>query len=77
MTKTWACHIRIHSVEGSPSKSDSERKAYLDDLRHVKDSFRKLVITGNLLEKPWRDESGITSMGIMTFLLDPKSLETL
>ena len=45
-------------------------------LRHVNDNFRKVVITGNLHEKLWHDDNDITFMGIMPFLLDPKSLET-
>ena len=45
--------------------------------RRVNDNFRKVMITGNLHEKPWMDENGITFMGIVPFLLDPHALETL
>ena len=67
--------IYIQSAYAIPDPEKRAQETF--SLRHVKDSFRKLVITGNLLEKPWRDNNGITFMGIMTFLLDPKSLETL
>ena len=43
----------------------------------LKRHYGKVVITGNLHEKPWREENGITFIGIMLFLLDPHSLETL
>ena len=67
--------IYIQSAYAIPDPEKRAQETF--SLRHVKDSFRKLVITGNLLEKPWRDANGITFMGIMTFLLDPHSLETL
>ena len=67
--------IYIQSAYAIP---DSEKRAQETfSLRHVNDNFRKVVITGNLHEKPWRDENGITFIGIMPFLLDPHSLETL
>jgi hypothetical protein len=46
-------------------------------LRHVRDSFRKIVLTGDPYERPWMDRNGITFMGLKAFLLDPHSLETL
>ena len=51
----------------------------LIDAKHNEfvNSFRKVVITGNLREKPWRDENGIVFIGAMEFLLDPNCLETL
>ena len=67
--------IYIQSAYAIP---DSEKRAQETfSLRHVSDNFRKVVITGNLHEKPWRDDNGIIFMGVMSFLLDPHSLETL
>ena len=67
--------IYIQSAYAIP---DSEKRAQETfSLRHVSDNFRKVVITGNLHEKPWHDDNGITFIGIVPFLLDPKSLETL
>ena len=37
----------------------------------------KVVVTGDPYEKPWTDRNGITFIGIVPFLLDPLSLETL
>jgi hypothetical protein len=67
--------IYIQSAYAIP---DAEKRAQETfSLRHVNDNFRKVVITGNLREKPWRDENGIVFIGAMPFLLDPRSLETL
>lgn len=46
-------------------------------LRNVRDSFRKVVITGDAHETPWMDQNGILFIGLKAFLLDPHSLETL
>ncbi len=40
----------------------------------VPDSFKKIVITADRC-RPWQDEQGILTMGIMDFLLDPNSLD--
>ena len=65
-------------VQSAYAIPDSEKRAQETfSLRHVGDSFRKVVVTGNLREKPWRDENGIVFIGAMEFLLDPKCLETL
>ena len=46
-------------------------------LRNVRDSFRKVVITGDAYETPWMDQNGILFIGLKAFLLAPHSLETL
>ena len=46
-------------------------------LHNVRDSFRKVVITGDAHETPWMDQNGILFIGLKAFLLDPHSLETL
>ena len=46
-------------------------------LHKLHDGFRRIVVTGDPYEKPWMDKDGITFIGIMPFLLDPKSIETL
>ena len=69
--------IRIY-IQAAYAIPDPEKRAQETfSLRHVGDSFRKVVITGNLHEKTWRDENGITFMGIVPFLINPHSLETL
>ena len=58
-----------------PDNEKREQETF--SLRHIGDNFRKVVVTGNPYEKPWTDRNGITFIGIMPFLLDPKSIETL
>ena len=65
----------IQSVWNIPDNEKREQETF--SLRHIGDNFRKVVVTGNPYEKPWTDQSGVTFIGIMPFLLDPKSLETL
>ena len=65
-------------VQSALSIPDAEKRAQETySLRHVRDSFRKVVLTGDPYEKPWMDNNGITFMGLKSFLLDPHSLETL
>ena len=65
----------IQSSWNIPDSEKREQETF--SLRHIGDNFRKVVVTGDPYEKPWTDKNGITFMGIMPFLLDPKSLETL
>lgn len=46
-------------------------------LRQIRDSFKKVVITNDPLQPKTYDDSGIAYIGLLDFLLDPKSLETL
>ncbi len=66
--------IYIQSAYAIPDPEKRAQETF--SLRHVNDNFRKVVITGNLHEKPWRDENGIVFIGAMAFLLDPNCLET-
>ena len=68
---------RIYIQSAWMIPEEEKRRQETFPLRHTGDSFRKIVVTGDPYEKPWMDESGITFMGIVPFLLDPKSLETL
>lgn len=65
----------IQSAWDIPDNEKREQETY--SLRHIGDNFRKVVVTGNPYEKPWTDRNGVTFMGIMPFLLDHKSIETL
>ena len=55
---------------GSSEKKEQE----LLPLRHCRDFFRKIVVTGGN-EKLWQDEEGILHIGIIPFLLDSNILE--
>ena len=68
---------RIYIQSAWMIPDEEKRRQETFSLKHTGDSFRKIVVTGDPYEKPWMDESGITFMGIMPFLLDPHSLETL
>lgn len=57
--------------------NDEKREQETFSLRHIGDNFRKVVVTGNPYEKAWTDRNGVTFIGLMPFLLNPKSLETL
>ena len=53
-----------------PEKQETELKS----LRAVKDSFKKIIVVGD--NSPiWRNEDGITIIGIYDFLLNENSLE--
>ena len=68
---------RIYIQSAWDIPDEAKRKQETFSLTHTKDHFRKIVVTGDPYEKPWLDEHGITFIGIMPFLLNPKSIETL
>ncbi len=65
--------VYIQSAYAIPD-ADKRRTETLP-LRKTGDFFRKIVVTGNLFEKPWVDESGIEYIGILPFLLDESVLK--
>ena len=67
--------IYIQSVWMIPD--EEKRKQETFSLAHTHDGFRKIVVTGDPYEKPWMSEDGITFMGIVPFLREPRSIETL
>ena len=62
----------IQSVWSMPTieKRKIEERAFLE----IKDSFKKIIITGEDIE-PYYDENGILIIGLKDFLLTPNSLE--
>ena len=59
-------------VQSAFSIPDAEKRAQETcSLRNVRDSFRKVVITGDAHETPWMDQNGILFIGLKAFLLDP------
>jgi len=67
--------IYIQSAFSIPDAVKRDQETY--SLRHVRDSFRKIVITGNPHETPWMDTNGITFMGLKAFFLDPLAIGTI
>ncbi len=67
--------VYIQSVWDIPNEVKREQEIF--SLTHIHDAFRKVVVTGDPYERPWISKEGVTFIGIMPFLLDPKFLETL
>ena len=65
--------IYIQAAWDIPDEDKREQETF--SLTHTKDHFRKIVVTGDPYEKPWLDKNGVTFIGIIPFLLDPKSIE--
>ena len=55
------------------SREDQERRETLS-LRKTGDFFRKIIVTDGY-ELPRQDTDGIVHVGVIPFLLDPKSVE--
>ena len=54
--------------------SDEKQAQEFNSLRHIPDSFKKIVIV-NGARKPWRNDEGFVIMGMKYFLLNADSLE--
>lgn len=60
-------------IQSAYAVPDAEkRRQETESLRRTGDFFRKIVVTGGF-EKPWTDETGIETIGLVPFLLDPGS----
>lgn len=53
---------------------DEKRKQEMGALLRINDSFKKIIIVKDDI-KPWRDENGILTMGLLDFLMKADSLE--
>lgn len=67
--------VYIQSAFSIPDEEKRVQETF--SLTRTRDHFRKIVVTGDPYEKAWMNKEGITFIGIMPFLLDPKSIETL
>ncbi len=65
----------IQSAYSIPTAEKREQETF--SLRHTGDSFRKVVITNDPFQTRTYDDNGIAYIGLIDFLLDPKSLEAL
>lgn len=63
-------YIQVAYDLSSPAKQEQEFRS----LRHIPDSFKKIVITSGT-RKPWRNDDGIVIMGMKYFLLHSDSLD--
>ena len=53
---------------------EEKRKQKMGSLLRINDSFKKIIIVKDDI-KPWRDENGILTMGLLDFLMNADSLE--
>ena len=53
---------------------EEKRKQETGSLLRINDSFKKIIIVKDDI-KPWRDENGILTIGLLDFLIDMDSLE--
>lgn len=53
---------------------EEKRKQEMGSLLRINDSFKKIIIVKDDI-KPWRDENGILTMGLLDFLINADSLE--
>ena len=65
----------IQSTYSIPTAEKREQETF--SLRHTGDSFRKVVITNDPFQTRTYDDNGIVYIGLVDFLLDSRSLETL
>ncbi|MDO4462211.1 MAG: ATP-binding protein [Bacteroidia bacterium] len=61
----------IQSVLALPD--EDKRKQEMASLLKISDSFKKIIVVKDSI-KPWRDENGIYTMGLIDFLMDIDSL---
>lgn len=54
--------------------NEDKRKQEMGTLLRINDSFKKMIIVKDDI-KPWRDENGILTMGLLDFLMNADSLE--
>lgn len=54
--------------------NEDKRKQEMGALFRINDSFKKMIIVKDDI-KPWRDENGILTMGLLDFLMNADSLE--
>lgn len=53
---------------------EEKRNQEMGSLLRINDSFKKISIVKDDI-KPWRDENGILTMGLLDFLMNADSLE--
>ena len=67
--------IYIQSAYSIPTEEKQKQETF--SLRHTGDSFKKIIITNDVLQSHTYDNDGIAYLNLLDFLLDPKSIETL
>ncbi len=73
----FVCNLgsRRYYIQSAFSIPDEAKRAQeIRPLEKIDDSFKKIVITGDIIPASY-DDHGILTMGICDFLLDPKALD--
>ena len=67
-------HLYRFYIQSALALPDEEkRQQEMASLLRINDSFKKIIIVKDDI-KPWRDENGILTMGLLDFLMNPDSL---
>ena len=67
-------HLYRFYIQSALALPDEEkRQQEMASLLRINDSFKKIIIVKDDI-KPWRDENGILTMGLINFLMNPDSL---
>lgn len=61
-------------IQSALAFNEDKRKQEMGSLLRINDSFKKMIIVKDDI-KPWRDENGILTMGLLDFLMNADSLE--
>lgn len=67
-------HERYYIQSAFSMPSEEKRKQEIRPFRTVHDSFKKIVVTGDLVPT-YHDDNGILIMNVLDFLMDPNSLK--
>ncbi len=67
--------IYIQTAWRIPDEKKMEQESF--SLKNTNDSFRKVIIDGNIFSAKYIDTNGIGHIGVIDFLLDPSSIEKL
>ncbi len=62
-------------IQSALAMPDKEKRAQeMGSLLRIDDSFKKMIVVNSNI-KPWRDDHGILTIGLIDFLMDPRSLD--
>ena len=62
-------------IQSALAMPDKEKRAQeMGSLLRIDDSFKKMIVVNSNI-KPWRDDLGILTIGLIDFLMDPRSLD--
>ncbi len=66
--------LRLYIQSAFSIPDEEKRKQEIRPFKRIEDSFRKIIITKDMV-KPYYDDNGILTINIYDFLLDPNALQ--